>query len=199
MTPEQIITRLGIDTWDTANREHGLRAVQVASGIYEGITRDQGTPYIEHPVTVAEILRDEADLPQPRVLVLGLLHDALEIRPDAATQITEQLGAATTEALRALTPDHRLAGRRRGPGDDDAYHRKIAALPDEVLAVKLADRVHNLRDLPASTNPDRSHRFRTQLVDFYLPLARTRAATNPAIASLAAILASETASAGTVS
>jgi GTP pyrophosphokinase len=132
---------------------------------------------------VTEILRDEAALTRPHVLVLGLLHDALEVRPDATTEITEQLGGATTEALRALTPDHRLAGRRRGPGDDDAYHRKIAALPDELLAVKLADRVHNLRDLPASTNPDRSHRFRSQLVDFYLPLAHTRAATNPVIST----------------
>lgn len=199
MSPELIITRLGIDTWDTADREHGLRAVQVAGRVYEGITRDQGTPYIQHPIAVAEILRDEVGLTQPRVLVLGLLHDALEVRPDAATEITEQLGVATTEALRALTPDHRLADRRRGPGDDDAYHRKIAALPDELLAIKLADRVHNLRDLPASTNPDRSHRFRTQLVGFYLPLARTRAATNPAIASLAATLASETTSTGPMS
>jgi GTP pyrophosphokinase len=199
MTPEQITARLGLDAWRTPEREHGLRAVQVAERIYEGITRDQGTPYIEHPVAVAEILRDEAGLPQPRVLVLGLLHDALEVRPDAVIQITDQLGPVTTEALRALTPDHRLAGRHRGPGDDDAYHRKIAALPDELLAVKLADRVHNLRDLPASTNPDRSRRFRAQLVDFYLPLARTRAATNPAIAALAAILASEATNAGPVS
>lgn len=199
MTPEQITTRLGIDTWETAHREHGLRAVQVAGRVYEGVTRDQGTPYIEHPVAVAEILRDEATLTQPRVLVLALLHDALEVRPDAAAEITERLGSATTDTLRALTPDHRLAGRRREPGDDDAYHRKIASLPDELLAVKLADRVHNLRDLPASTNPDRDHRFRTQLVGFYLPLARTRAATNPAIASLAAILARETANAGRTS
>lgn len=196
MTPEQITTRLGIDTWDLADREHGLRAVEVAGRVYEGITRDQGTPYIDHPVAVTEILRDEASLPEPRVLVLALLHDALEVRPDAAAEITEQLGGVTTEALRALTPDHRLADRRRGPGDDAAYHRKIAALPDELLAVKLADRVHNLRDLAASTNPDRSHRFRTQLAGFYLPLARSRAGTNTAIAALAAILASETASAG---
>lgn len=199
MTLEQITARLGIDTWATPDRDHGLRAVQVAGRVYDGVTRDQGTPHIEHPVAVAEILRDEAGLPQPRVLVLGLLHDALEVRFDAAAEITDQLGPATTEALRALTPDHRLACRRRGPGDDDAYHRKIAALPDELLAVKLADRVHNLRDLPASANPDRSHRFRTQLVDFYLPLARTRAETNPALATLATILASEATSAGPVS
>jgi GTP pyrophosphokinase len=198
MTPEQITDRLRIQTWDAADREHGRRAVQVATHVYEGITRDQGTPYIEHPVAVAEILRDKAGLRQPRVLVLGLLHDALEVRPDAAAHITDRLGNATTEALRALTPDHRLAGRRRGPGDDDAYHAKIAALPDHLLAVKLADRVHNLRDLPSSTNPDRSRRFLTQLASVYLPLARTRGQDTPAIAALATLLTNEAASAGPV-
>jgi (p)ppGpp synthase/HD superfamily hydrolase len=197
MTPEQITARLGIGTWDTADHDHGVRAARVASRAYDGITRDQGTPYIEHPVAVAEILRDEAGLPQPRVLVIGLLHDVLEVRPDTATEIIDQLGLATTKALRALTPEHRLAGRRRGLGDDDDYHRKIAALPDELLAVKLADRVHNLRDLPASTNPDRSRRFLVQLDEFYLPLAQSRSE-SLAIASLAAILAIEATNAGSV-
>ncbi|WP_432824753.1 HD domain-containing protein [Dactylosporangium sp. CA-092794] len=196
MTPAQITARLHIDAWHTPDREHGLRAVQLADRVYKGATRDHGTPYIEHPVAVAEILRDEAGLYQPRTLVLGLLHDALEIRCDAVAEIADELGLATAEALRALTPDHRLAGRPRGPGDDDAYHRKIAALPDELLAVKLADRVHNLRDLPASANPDRTQRFRTQLIDFYLPLARTRAATSPAIDALATTLAADVATAG---
>lgn len=198
MTPEQITARLRIDAWNAADREHGRRAAQVATRIYDGITRDQGTPYLEHPVAVAEILRDEAGLHRPQVLVLALLHDALEVRPDAATEITDQVGYATTEALRALTPGHRLAGRRRGLGDDDAYHDKIATLPAQLLAVKLADRVHNLRDLAASTNPDRSRRFLAQLVDVYLPLARTRGQATPAIAALATLLSTEVTSAGPV-
>lgn len=196
MTPEQITAHLRIDAWNAADREHGRRAAHVATYIYDGITRDQGTPYIEHPVAVAEILRDEAGLHQPRVLVLALLHDALEVRPDAAAGITDQLGPATTEALRALTPDHRLVGRRRGPGDDDAYHRQVSALPDDLLAVKLADRVHNLRDLPASINADRSRRFLAQLVEVYLPLARARGQVTPAIAALGTMLSTEVTSAG---
>jgi (p)ppGpp synthase/HD superfamily hydrolase len=147
-------------------------------------------PYIGHPVAVAEILRGEAGLDQPRVLVIALIHDALEIRPGAAAEIARQLGAGTVSALQALTPDHRLAGRRRDPGDDEAYQRKVAALPDDRLAVKLADRVHNLRDLPASDSSERSSRFQSQLASFYLPLARSRGRTSAPIGALAAILAS---------
>jgi GTP pyrophosphokinase len=190
LTPEQITARLGIGTWDDTDREHGRRAARLAAQVYDGAVRDQGTPYVGHPVAVAEILRDEAGLGQPHLLVIALLHDALEIRPGAAAEIARELGDRTVCALQALTPDHRLAGRRRGPGDDEAYHRKVAALPDDLLAVKLADRAHNLRDLPASTSSEWSKRFLSQLVGFYLPLARGRGQACAAIAALADILAS---------
>ena len=137
---------------------------------------------------VAELLRDEVELTDPDILVRALLHDALEIRPTAGVYITEQLGQTTTDALIALTPDHRLAGRRRGPGDDEAYHRKVTALPDDLLAVKLADRVHNLRELPTSTNAGRGGRFLASLAGFYRPLVTDRGRTNPTIATLAALL-----------
>jgi (p)ppGpp synthase/HD superfamily hydrolase len=189
LTPEQIFARLEIGTWDDPDREHVRRAARVAARVYDGVVRDQGTPYVEHPVAVAVILRDEAGLGQPHLLVIALLHDALEIRPGATAEIACQLGNRTVRGLQALTPDHRLAGRRRGPGDDEAYHDKIAALSDDLLAVKLADRVHNLRDLPASGSTERSSRFLAQLTGFYLPLARSRGQTSAAIAALAAILA----------
>lgn len=189
MTFDEIIDRIAVGTWNAADRERGRRAVRLAEQVYEGISRDHGTLYIEHPVAVAEILRDEAGLTFPKVLLIGLLHDALEVRPDAAVEIAAQLGEPFVEVLRALTPDHRLAGRSRNPGDDDAYHRKVSGLPNQLLAIKLADRVHNLRELSLSNKPERSSRFRTQLVDFYLPLATARATTYQPIALLAALLA----------
>ncbi len=133
MTPEQITARLGIDTWDTTDRDHGLRAVQVASHVYDGITRDQGTPYIEHPVAVTEILRDEAGLPQPRVLVLGLLHDALEVRPSAAegnhrpTRPRHRRGAPRADPRPSpRRPPPRTWRRRRLPPQDRRPARRAA-------------------------------------------------------------------------
>jgi GTP pyrophosphokinase len=93
-----------------------------------------------------------------------------------------------TEALRAMTPDHRLERRSRGPGDDEAYRRKLRVLPDRLLAIKLADRVHNYRDLAGSASPERNRRFLAQLADFYLPLAHARGQASPTIRRLAVLL-----------
>jgi GTP pyrophosphokinase len=188
MTPDQITARIGVDAWDERARARGELAVRLASTVFDGIVRDQGTPYIEHPVAVAVIARDEAGVTDPDTLIVALLHDALEIDRNAEAGIRRELGDTCADALRALTPDHRLDGRRRQPGDDNAYHRKIAALPDDLALVKLGDRLHNLRDLGASTNPERGVRFLVQLKDFYLPLATERGTTHPGIAALAAAL-----------
>ncbi len=191
MIPEDVALALRVDDWPQADRERGHRAAARAVAVYAGATRDQGTPYLHHPVAVAEILRDEADLHAPELLVVAVLHDALEIRPDHERFITADLGQAVTAALRALTPDHRLAGRRRNPGDDEAYHRKVDALSGDLLAVKLADRLHNLRDLPASSNAMRADRFLAQLTGFYLPLADRRARGHTAIGALSRLLHAE--------
>lgn len=161
-------------------------AARLARDTFAGVVRDQGTSYIEHPVAVAVIVRDEAGLADPEDLIIALLHDALEVNREAEPSIRDALGDQFADKLRQLTPDHRLAGRRRQAGDDNAYHRKIANLDDRLLAVKLADRLHNVRDLPASTNPDRSARYLDQLDTFYLPLARERP--HPAIVALVTAL-----------
>jgi GTP pyrophosphokinase len=72
-----------------------------------------------------------------------------------------------------MTPDHRLDQRPKQPTDETAWHAKTARLDPEALLVRLADRIHNLRDLRNSPNSDRRERFLTTLTGFYLPLART--------------------------
>ena len=187
MNVADVSTLIGIDRWPIADRQSGRTAVALAVELYSGVTRDQGTPYLHHPVAVANIVR-EAGLVRPDLLVVALLHDVLEIRPGCEPLLAARLGSDCVAALRALTPDHRLAGRQRGPGDDDAYHRKVVALSDDLLAVKLSDRLHNLRELSLSDNPARAARFLEQLRSVYLPLAAIRGRASPPIASLTAQL-----------
>lgn len=72
---------LGFEDWPEPEREQGRHATALATAIYAGHVRDQGTPYINHPVRVVTILRNELGVTDPDLLILGLLHDALEISP----------------------------------------------------------------------------------------------------------------------
>lgn len=169
-SPRAASDALGLSTWPGPDRPRGRHAVALALAVYAGHERDQGTPYLAHPVRVASLLRQELGVHDPDLLILGLLHDALEVSPTAEPLIGASLGEDVVGHLRAMTPDHRLEQRQKRPGDDAAWHKKLAALSPDELLVRLADRVDNLRDLHSSPVPKRRTRFLAALEETYLPL-----------------------------
>ncbi|MEV5847788.1 HD domain-containing protein [Streptomyces sp. NPDC051985] len=172
MTDSPAVTdELGVSGWPEPERERGRRATALATSIYAGHVRDQGTPYLNHPVRVVAILKNELGVSDPDLLILGLLHDALEISPSAEPRVESDLGDDFVRRLRSMTPDHRLEQRPKQPRDVDAWHNKGRALGPEELLVRLADRIDNLRDLRNSPDPDRRARFLASLTRTYLPLA----------------------------
>lgn len=111
-----------------------LQAYQYARKMHEGQTRMEGTPYIEHPLAVSQIL-EEKGYPVS-FQICGLFHDLLE-DTSASRQVIEDLGGrAVLEAVELLskTEGYRMAD----------YTAKILANP-MAKAVKAADRLHNLR------------------------------------------------------
>ncbi|KUN95316.1 HD domain-containing protein [Streptomyces caeruleatus] len=172
MTSTPTLTdELGFKDWPEPERARGRLAATLATTIYAGHVRDQGSPYINHPVRVVTVLKNELNVTDPELLILGLLHDSLEISPAAERLIASNLGPALTQRLRSMTPDHRLEQRPRQPWDSDVWHNKIRCLGPEELLVRLADRIDNLRDLRHSPDPARRARFLDGLTNTYLPLA----------------------------
>ncbi|NDL61122.1 HD domain-containing protein [Phytoactinopolyspora sp. XMNu-373] len=168
---DAVLATLGAASWPPPDRRQARRASALALAAYDGHTRDQGTPYLAHPLAVVTILRTELHVTTPHTLVLGLLHDALEVTPGIADRIRTALGDDLVEQLRGMIPDHRLKQRAKCPGDEAAWRAKTLRLDDESLLVRLADRIHNLRDLQNSPDVRRRERFLAALADFYLPLA----------------------------
>ncbi|WP_406410578.1 HD domain-containing protein [Streptomyces halstedii] len=186
-----ILTTLGATAWPAGESSRARVAAGLALTIYARHTRDQGTPYLQHPLAVVAILRHELGVTQPETLLLGLLHDALEVDPSSEALVTHQLGAPFAERLRAMTPDHRLEQRPKAPGDETRWRMKTAALPAEQLLVRLADRIHNLRDLAASPNQERRRKFVRNLTDFHLPLADAARHLSPHLEAAHALLNAE--------
>ncbi|MBP0459595.1 HD domain-containing protein [Streptomyces montanisoli] len=188
---DHVLTVLG-DAARTADQQSRARvAGGLALTVYDGHTRDQGSPYLEHPLAVVTILRTEIGVGRSETLFLGLLHDALEVAPESEALLVDHLGGAFTARVRAMTADHRLEQRSKASGDETRWRAKQAALPPEDLLVRLADRLHNLRDLGASPNLDRRQRFLQSLNDFHLPLADAARGLSPQLAAMHALLHAE--------
>ncbi|MFF4610029.1 HD domain-containing protein [Streptomyces albidoflavus] len=188
---DHVLTVLGAAAWGTDEQSRARVAGALALTVYDGRTRDQGTPYLEHPLAVVTLLRAENRVSHPETLLLALLHDALEVAPESEALLVQHVGAPFTSRLRAMTADHRLEQRPKAVGDETRWRFKQAALPPEDLLVRLADRLHNLRDLAASPNLDRRRRFLQSLEDFYLPLAEAARGLSPQLEAMHTLLYAE--------
>ena len=188
---DHVLTVLGAAAWSADEQSRARVAADLALIVYDGHTRDQGTPYLEHPLAVITLLATEIGVSHHETLLLALLHDALEVAPEMEALLVHHIGGPFTARLRAMTADHRLERRPKAAGDETRWRAKQAELPPEDLLVRLADRLHNLRDLAASPDLDRRRRFCQSLGDFHLPLADAACGLSPHLEAMHALLHAE--------
>ncbi len=134
--------------------------------------RRSGDAYILHPCSVAKILAEEMDITHPEILAAALLHDTVEdVESITAELVGEKFGSYVQAIVEGCTKVTHVSGDRQK--DSGNTHRKIftgAALRPEVMLVKLADRLHNLRTLRAMPKAKRQ-RIADETIDIYAPLA----------------------------
>lgn len=174
------------------NCEEGLieRTFMFAYDAHFGVFRADGlTPYIEHPLSVAEIVAHvEMD---PATVQAALLHDTVEDCPQVDLAMVHELFGdevakivdAVTKIPRDMVTQQDLNTEATDPGRvrelSDVHAkaqtlRKIlvgVAVDIRVLAVKLADRLHNMRSLGALPDAAKRRRLAAETLQIYAPLA----------------------------
>ena len=147
-------------------------AVALAAEVHHGQCRDEGTPYIEHPIRVARIAAEELGFEDVDLLAIAYLHDTIEDAgqpEEVRTRIRDLFGDRVLAGVETLTKsaDKSVPKEVR----DREYHQRLLAAPREVLALKIADRVDNTRFLIHSPNSKKRASYLKETEDKYLPLA----------------------------
>ncbi len=134
--------------------------------------RRSGDPYIMHPCSVARILAEELDVHNAEILAAALLHDTVEDVEYVTSEVIRKKFGANVEAIvEGCTKVTHYTGDKQT--FKKLVHRKIftgAAAKPEVMIVKLADRLHNLRTL-ASMPRHKRQKIADETLDIYAPLA----------------------------
>ena len=139
-------------------------AYEVAEAAHRGQMRDEGTPYIVHPVRVALSLASELELYSPRLICSALLHDVIEDSPTTRAEIAAMFDEEVAEIVWLLTKfDDVLLG--------DYLAAIEAAAETGAPIVKLCDRLDNLRFLHHSPKIEKKRRTLFTTRKYYLPLA----------------------------
>jgi GTP diphosphokinase / guanosine-3',5'-bis(diphosphate) 3'-diphosphatase len=106
----------------------------------------EASPYINHPIALANILWLEGDVHEPLVICAALLHDTIEDTATTEAELAQRFGPAVARIVMEVTDDKALdrAARKRLQVEHAPH------LSREAKLVKLADKIANLRDVAAS-------------------------------------------------
>jgi len=101
------------------------------------------SPYINHPIALAEFLASEGGVADIRVLAAALLHDTIEDTRTTAEELRRAFGRKVSAIVVEVTDDKRLHKRTR----KRLQVEHAANLSRGAKLVKLADKTCNLRDI----------------------------------------------------
>ncbi|WP_181019841.1 HD domain-containing protein [Nonomuraea typhae] len=138
-----------------APRELIERAYTVAAYWHRGQRRHSGQPYVTHPVAVAVILAGTGA--DAATLCAALLHDLPEDTGCRLDLLEQEFGREIAGLVRQV---HQLDHEEPGPGTDS-----------RALAVKVADRLHNMRTI-AFVAPEKQVAKSRHTLEVLAPLAR---------------------------
>ena len=147
-------------------------ALDFAANAHAGVWRKSGDAYILHPCSVALVLVEELDVCEPEILAAALLHDTVEdVKEVTFENLRREFGTHVAAIVDGCTKVSHYSGNKQN--FKKMVHRKIfsgAAGKLEVVLVKLADRIHNLRTLGAMPTHKRQ-RIAAETLDVYAPIA----------------------------
>lgn len=146
------------------------KAFQYADSAHLGQYRQSGEPYITHPLAVAELCAswrlDGASI------MAALLHDVIEDTGSTRQELVEIFGGKVAELVEGLTKLDKLEFQSQAEAQAESFRKMFMAMARDVrvILVKLADRLHNMRTLDATTLAKRK-RVALETAEIYSPIA----------------------------
>ena len=174
-TPRAVLRYLIESTFRGDEVKVILSALDLAAEIHANQRRDDGSPYIDHPVRVAIIVIEKLGRRDIRSVCTALLHDVIEDSEVDAQMLRLRLialfGPEIASGVQTLTKPPR--GRMSREEINVEYFARLRIAPDWIKIIKLADRLDNLRDLVNSPNPEKRARMLLETNTFFIPLIET--------------------------
>ena len=153
------------------NPETLTKAYDFALKAHEKQKRDEGSPYIIHPIAVANILT-ELKL-DSATIATGLLHDTIEDTYATYKTIEQEFGKEVADLVDGVTKISEYENQALSNSKAENFRKLILATSKDirVLLVKLADRLHNMRTIKFVKDTEKQIRKAKETMEIYAPLA----------------------------
>ena len=146
------------------------RAVDYANKKHAVQKRKDGSPYIIHPLAVAQIVT-EMGLDQDAILG-ALLHDCIEDTDASHEEIERLFGPTVAELVEGVTKLTRANFSSTEQAQMENLRKMFMAMSKDirVVLIKIADRLHNMRTMQYQS-PEKQIIKCRETMDIYAPLA----------------------------
>ena len=146
------------------------RAVDYANKKHAVQKRRDGSPYIIHPLAVAQIVT-EMGLDQDAILG-ALLHDCIEDTDASHEEIERLFGPTVAELVEGVTKLTRANFSSTEQAQMENLRKMFMAMSKDirVVLIKIADRLHNMRTMQYQS-PEKQIIKCRETMDIYAPLA----------------------------
>jgi len=138
------------------------------------------SPYINHPISLANILCNEGHVTDTETICGALLHDTVEDTETTAEELEQEFGKTIRDIVMDVSDDKTLpkAARKQAQIDHAAHISAKAKL------VKLADKISNLRDVRYNAPADWSLQRRQEYFDWAQKVIDQVRGTHPGLEAL---------------
>jgi guanosine-3',5'-bis(diphosphate) 3'-pyrophosphohydrolase len=157
-----------------------FRALAFAAAKHRNQRREDAekTPYLNHPIALADVLVNEGGVTDTETLCAALLHDTLEDTQTTEEELRQHFGAAIAHLVQEVSDDKNLGWRER----KRLQVERASRISKQAQHIKLADKICNLRDLVASPPSAWSPERRREYCEWADAVVNAIRAANPALA-----------------
>ncbi|MEG1578077.1 MAG: bifunctional (p)ppGpp synthetase/guanosine-3',5'-bis(diphosphate) 3'-pyrophosphohydrolase [Oscillospiraceae bacterium] len=145
-------------------------AFRYADNAHSQQLRKDGTPFITHPLAVAEIVADlELDSDS---LIAALLHDTIEDTAATHEEIAKLFGASVAELVEGVTKLTRVQYTSKEEEQMENLRKMLMAMARDirVILIKICDRLHNMRTMNYQSQRKQKEKA-LETMEIYAPIA----------------------------
>ncbi len=147
-----------------------LAAFQYADSAHSGQLRKDGSPFVTHPLAVAEIVAElELDTDS---IIAALLHDCIEDTGATHEDIAKLFGAPVADLVEGVTKLTRVQYTSKEEEQMENLRKMLMAMAKDirVILIKICDRLHNMRTMNYQS-PRKQREKALETMEIYAPIA----------------------------
>ena len=154
-----------------ANFDQIRAAFDFAEKAHHGQLRKDGSPFITHPLAVAQILAEELHLDSESIAA-ALLHDTIEDTAATHAEISRLFSPTVADLVEGVSKLTRVHYTSKEEEQMENLRKMLMAMAKDirVILIKIADRLHNMRTMEYQT-PEKQKQKSFETMEIYAPIA----------------------------